>query len=94
MPNHVSIHCEDKRWKAYVFTDREGDDWGKYLCHDDIDPPNIRRLAFVAHHDEIMALLNSDDYNGALRSLVMVSFGTMEAKLRAEFNELRKEKTQ
>ena len=89
MPNSVSIHWDDSNneWNAYVFTDREGDDWGKCLCHKDLDPPNIKRLAFVAHHDEIMALLSSNDVDNALYGLVMNSLRELEEELRASFDE-------
>jgi len=89
MPNNVSIHWDDgkEEWKAYVFTDREDDDWGKWLCHKDLDPPNIKRLAFVAHHDEIMALLSSNDVDNALYGLVMNSLRELEKELQASFDE-------
>ena len=93
MPNKVSLHLEEKGdWKAYVFTGLEHDDWGKHLCHSDIDPPNLKRLAFVAHHDEIMALLQSEDINNALYGLVADSLRSQEALLHTCFDQLRAEK--
>jgi len=87
MPNSVSIHWDDSKeeWKAYVFTGREAYD--KWLCHKDLDPPDIKRLAFVAHHDEIMALLSSDDVDDALYGLVMNSLRELEEELQASFDE-------
>jgi len=89
MPNTVDIYWDkDKNeWNAHVFTGREDDDWGKWLWHKDLDAPNIKRLPFVAHHDELMALLHSDDPDNALCALVMNSIREHEKELQAMFDE-------
>ena len=98
MPDRVNIHWDNKKegWKAYVFDGDSHDGYGKHLVHVYDEPPDIVRLAFVAHFNEIMGLMysgfekgNEDnpDYKRALHNLVMKSMRECCKELQARFDE-------
>ena len=96
MPNRVELlwDSSNDKWKAYVY--RRGDlsaydGYDTELVHHYDDLPCTRMLAFVAHHDEVEALLECRDYVGkkALTDLVRQSIEDLRQKLEARVTEER-----